>query len=68
MFVTFFYMLSSMEEVDFSGSRTSHNNKSNEITILCYNFHLVIVSQSAVFLSPSKLLNCTAISFPGPQM
>lgn len=57
-----------MEEVDFSGSRTSRNNKSNEITFLCYNFRHVIVSQSAVFLSPSKLLNCTAISFPGPQM
>ena len=67
MFLIFFYMLTSMGEVEFSGS-TSRNNKSNEITIHCYNFHLVVVSQSAVFLSPSKLLNCTAISFPGPQM
>ncbi len=61
-------MPTNMEEVEFSASSASRNNKSNEITILCCNFQLVIVSQSAVFLSPSKLLNCTAISFPGPQM
>ena len=61
-------MLISMGEIEFSGSSTISNNKSNEITFLRYNFHLVVVSQSAVFLSPSKLLNCTAISFPGPQM
>jgi hypothetical protein len=61
-------MLISMGEVEFQESITSSNNKSNEITFHCYNFHHVVVSQSAVFLSPSKLLNCTAISFPGPQM
>ena len=40
----------------------------NAIIFMLLLLYRVTLSQSEVLLSPSKLLNCTAISLPGPHM